>query len=69
MWWFKETEKAKVLQGRTIRYLAKEKLFITSEYLTGILGGKRGCSQLLARNITNCICWDAKLEDYFYKKK
>ena len=68
MWFFKEAEKAKVLQGRTIKYLAEEKLFITAQYLTLILRGKRGCSQLLARNITNCICWNAKLEDYFYKK-
>ena len=69
MWFFKETEKAKVLQGRTITYLAENKLFVTTQYLSQILLGKRGCSQLLARNITNCICWDAKLEDYFYKKK
>jgi len=68
MWFFKETEKAKVLQGRTITYLAKEKLFITKAYLSQILSGKRGCSQLLARNITNCICLSANLTDYFYKK-
>ena len=69
MWFFKETEKAKILQGRTIKYLAENKLFVTKEYLSQILSGKRGCSQLLARNITNCICWSAKLEDYFYNKK
>ena len=34
MWFFKETEKAKVLQGRTITYLAENKLFITKEYLS-----------------------------------
>ena len=68
MWFFKEIEKAKVLQGRTIKYLATQKLFITEQYLCQILSGKRGCSQLLARNITNCISWGAKLEDYFYKK-
>ena len=68
MYFFKETEKAKVLQGRTITYLAEKKLFVTKEYLSQILGGKRGCSQLLARNIANCISWDAKLEDYFVKK-
>ena len=68
MWFFKETEKAKILQGRTIKYLAENKLFVTKEYLSQILSGKRGCSQLLARNITNCICFSAKLEDYFDKK-
>jgi len=68
MYYFKETEKAKILQGRTIKYLAEKKLFITKGYLTSILNGKRGCSQLLARNITNCISWSANLEDYFYQK-
>lgn len=68
MYYFKEVEKAKVLEGRTITYLAKEKLFITPQYLCQILSGKRGCSKLLARNIANCISWSAKLEDYFYKK-
>ena len=68
MWYFKEVEKAKVLQGRTITYLATKKLFITAQYLCQILSGKRGCSQLLARSITNCISLSAKLEDYFYKR-
>ena len=69
MWFFKETEKAQLLQGRTISYLAEKKLYITPQYLCLILNGKRGCSQLLARNITNCISWSAKFEDYFYKKE
>lgn len=69
MWYFKETEKAKILQGRTITYLAEKKLFITAQYLCQILSGKRGCSQLLARNIANCISLSANLEDYFYKKE
>lgn len=68
MWFFKEVEKAKVLQGRTITYLAEKKLFITPQYLCQILSGRRGCSQLLARSITNCISFNASLEDYFYKK-
>lgn len=68
MWFFKETEKAKVLQGRTIKYLAENKLFVRPEYLSQILCGTRGCSELLAHNITNCICWEAKMSDYFYKK-
>lgn len=68
MYYFKETEKAKVLQGRTITYLAENKLFITKEYLCQILSGKKGCSKLLASNIINCISWEAQLNDYFYKK-
>lgn len=69
MYYFKEIEKSKVLQGRTIRYLANEKLHITEEYLCQILKGTRGCSIRLADAITHCICWEAKLEDYFYKKE
>lgn len=68
MYIFKETEKAKVLQGRTIKYLAEEKLHITKEYLSQILSGKRGCSVRLANNIVQCLSWSAKIEDYFYKK-
>jgi hypothetical protein len=42
MYFFKETEKAKVLQGRTVKYLAEQKLHITKEkpisfYLIAIL--------------------------------
>ena len=51
MWFFKETEKAKVLQGRTITYLAENKLFITKEYLSQILSGTRGCSRLFSLSI------------------
>lgn len=69
MYFFKETEKAKLLQGRTIKYLAKEKLHITPEYLCQILKRKRGCSLMLAYNIVHCISWDAKLEDYFERKE
>lgn len=68
MWFFKETEKAKLLQGRTITYLAEKKLNISNGYLTSILNGKRGCSIRLAYNITHCISWDAKIEDYFVNK-
>ena len=68
MYIFKEVEKANVLQGRTIKYLAEQKLHITQEYLTQILNGKRGCSIRLANDIARCICLNAKIEDYFYKK-
>ena len=67
MYYFKEVEKAKILQGRTITYLAKQ-LNITRSYLCSILGGKRGCSIRLANDITRCISWGAKIEDYFYEK-
>ena len=68
MYFFKEVEKAQILQGRTVRYLAQKKLHITDGYLSQILNGKKGCSIRLAQNITNCICISAKMEDYFYKK-
>ncbi len=69
MWFFKEVERAKVLQGRTITYLAEQKLFITKGYLTSILNGKRGCSTPLANNIANCISYESKITDYFYRKE
>lgn len=69
MYRFKEVEKAKVLQGRTIKYLADNKLHITREYLSNILGGKVGCSYRTAHDICKCICLEAKVEDYFTKEK
>ena len=68
MYFFKETEKAKILQGRTIKYLAEEKLHINKDYLCQILGGRRGCSIRLANAITQCISWGAKIDNYFEKK-
>lgn len=68
MYYFKEIDKAKILQGRTIRYLAKEKLHITEGYLSQILKGRRGCSIRLANDIARCICLEAKISDYFEKK-
>lgn len=69
MWYFNKVERAKVLQGRTIKYLADNKLFITNAYLTSILNGKRSCSQRLANSITNCISQESKITDYFYRKE
>lgn len=68
MYIFKETEKAKLLQGRTIKYLAEERLHISKDYLSQVLGGKRGCSYRLACCIVQCISWTAKVEDYFELK-
>lgn len=69
MYYFKETERAEVLQGRTVTYLARNKLHIDKSYLSAILKGRRGCSIRLADNIAKCISWDAKVSDYFYKKE
>lgn len=69
MYWFIKTEKAKVLQGRTINYLAKEKLFVDNTYLTSIFNGKKPCSKRLAIAICGCISLDAKLEDYFEERE
>lgn len=69
MYWFKEVERTKVLQGRTIKYLAENKLHVNQGYLSQILGGKRGCSIRLAQDITKCISWEAKISDYFEIKE
>ena len=37
---FKKVEKAQVLQGRTIKYLAEKKIGCSTEHLTRILNGK-----------------------------
>ena len=69
MYIFKETERAKVLQGRTIKYLAENKLFVSYPYLVDVLKGKRACSSLLAHSITNCISFSAKVEDDVIRKE
>lgn len=68
MYIFKESEKKKVLQGRTLKYLCEEKLYVTQGYLSQVLSGKRGCSIRFAQDIVECISSDAKIEDYFVKK-
>lgn len=68
MYIFKNYERAKVLQGRTITYLAEKKLHITVAYLCSILNGQRGCSKKLAYDITHCISWTADMNDYFEKR-
>lgn len=68
MYIFKETEKAKILQGRTITYVA-DKIGITNTFLTSILNGKRSCSKPIAYCIVKCLCQDAEIEDYFEIKK
>ena len=68
MYYFNKVDKAVILQGRTIRYLATHKLDITEQYLCQIFKGTKGCSLKLARKIAQCICVEAKVEDYFTKK-
>ena len=69
MYYFNVSYKSKVLQGRTIRYLANEKLYISEEYLGQILLGKTGCSLRLANDIVEVIGENEKLEDYFVIKE
>lgn len=69
MYYFNQVERAKVLQGRTITYLAEQKLHCNVAYLCNILKGKQGCSIRLADDITKCISPSAKLEDYFVRKE
>ena len=69
MYYFNQVEKAKVLQGRTIKYLAEQKLHCNVAYLCLILSGKQGCSMRLANDIVKCISPSAQLEDYFVRKE
>ena len=67
MYKFKIEKKEELLDGRTVTFLAKEKLFITNSYLNAILNGTRGCSRTLAMNIVKLVN-NAELEDFFNKK-
>lgn len=69
MYFFKETEKAKLLQGRTIKYIAENKVFLNQAYLSAILSGRHGCSLRTAMSITKSLSLGANLEDYFYEDK
>ena len=62
--YFKQEKKAELLQGRTIRYLAKQ-LDITEQYLCMILKGKRNCSLKLATKISQIN--NASVDEYFVK--
>lgn len=64
MFKFKETEKAKILSGRTITYVAN-KIGVTREFLTSVLNGKRTCSKPIAYCVVKCLCQEAEIEDYF----
>ena len=69
MWFFKETEKAKVLQGRTVRYIANNEVFVNEFYLSEVLNGKKCCSRRLATLITRCGDMQSVIEDYFVEEK
>ena len=62
---FKPVERAKVLQDKTIKYVAENKVGISQVYLGKILSGKTHCTKIIANRIVLSICKDAKLEDYF----
>ena len=67
MYYFKKSEKAKALDGRTITWIAKNRVYISPNFLSAIFTGRRGCSYRTAMIITNAICREAKLDDYFYE--
>ena len=62
--YFKQEKKAELLQGRTIRYLAKQ-LDITEQYLCLILNNKRNCSLKLANKIAQIN--NMSVDEYFVK--
>lgn len=68
MYIFNKLEKAKLLSGRTITYVAN-KIGVTGAFLTSILNGKRGCSKTVAYCIVKCLCQEAEIEDYFTRKE
>lgn len=67
MYIFNEKEKAKILQGRTITYVAN-KIGVTNAFLTSVLNGNRTCSKPIAYAVVKCLCQEAEIEDYFIKK-
>jgi len=62
--YFKQEKKVELLQGRTIRYLAKQ-LDITEQYLCMILKAKRNCSLKLANKIAQIN--NVSVDEYFVK--
>ena len=67
MYIFNKVEKANILSGRTITYVA-DKIGVTPTFLTSVLNGKRTCSKTVAYCVVKCLCQDAEIEDYFDKK-
>ena len=69
MYFFKNIDKTKLLDGRTITYIAREKVDIMPSFLSAIFSGRRGCSFKTARRVTKAINPEAIVEDYFYEDK
>ena len=67
MYLFNKTEKANILSGRTITYVAN-KIGVTPTFLTSVFNGKRTCSKTVAYCIVKCLCQEAEIEDYFVKR-
>lgn len=67
MYFFNKVEKAKILDGRTVVYVAN-KIGVTSTFLSSVLNGKRGCSKTVAFCIVKCLCQEAEIDDYFEKR-
>lgn len=62
---FKKEKKEDLLQGRSITFVAKNRVGISQQYLTNILNGKLHCSYIIAKKIANSYSVNTKLEDYF----
>lgn len=68
MYIFNKKERANLLDGRTVTYVA-DKIGVTSQFLSQVLNGKRTCSKTVAYCIVKCLCEEAEIEDYFKKNR
>ena len=69
MYKFKTNLRDKVLQGRSVNYVAINILKISPVYLSNILNGSKGCSVRLAKDIVELIDTKANINDYFTIKE
>ena len=67
MYYFKSEKKDELLEGRKMKYVADNMVFLNNNYLTVILQGRRGCSYRAAYNITNAL--GKNVDDFFYEDK
>lgn len=65
---FNKVEKARVLSGRTITYIAN-KMGRQVGYITNILNGQLPCGEETAVKLCYALCHNAELDDYFIKIK
>lgn len=68
MWMFKTENKSDLLQGRTIKYIAKQ-IELSVPLLVPVLNGKKTTQKSTAFYIVKSCRPEAELEDYFYKIK